>query len=74
MLAAGLSTLGGCTGAGEAQPKSQEKVIKFSRQGYEVPLVNGYLHDVAIVISEKEWNGLLRDMQAYAGRDPVRRP
>ena len=35
---------------------------------------HGYLHDIEIVISQAEWDGLLKDMREYARTEPMRRP
>jgi len=73
ILAATICAFGGCA-EGEARPQSQEDMIKYSRQGYEALFTHGYLHEVEIVISQEEWDGLLRDMRDYARTDPDRRP
>jgi len=72
-LAVILFAFGGCA-EGETRPQSQEDMIKFSRQGYEVLFTHGYLHDIEIVISQWEWDGLLRDMRDYARTEPMQRP
>ncbi len=63
----------GC-GQGEIQPQSQVNAIKFSRQGYETLFTHGNLHEIEIVISQQEWDGLLRDMWVYATNAPDGRP
>jgi len=57
ILIAVLFTFEGCAD-GEARPQSQDNMIKFSPQGYEVLFTYGYLHDVEIVISQEESDGL----------------
>jgi len=72
LLAFILFAFGGCAG-GDILPQSGD-AIKFSRQGYEVLFTHGNLHDIEIVISQEEWDGLLRDMWVYATNAPDRRP
>ena len=56
------------------RPQAGEDTTKFSRQGYEALFTHGYLHDIEIVISQEEWDGLLRDMWIYSLNAPDRRP
>ncbi|MBN2442072.1 MAG: CotH kinase family protein [Spirochaetales bacterium] len=53
-----------------------EKALKESIQknnyipdGYEVLFTHGNLHDIEIVMTESEWDGLLSDMKTYAQKD-----
>jgi len=61
--------LAGCSPGDDAEPPDQE-TIKYSPQGYEALFTPGNLHDIEIVITQDEWDGLLQDMRDYAEDDP----
>jgi spore coat protein H len=61
-----LGGAGFTTPSSGVRPQAGEDTIKFSRQGYEILFTHGYLHDIEIVISQEEWDGLLRDMWVYS--------
>ena len=65
--------LGGCAVIG-AESQSAENTSKYSRLGYEALYSHGTLHEIEIIISPDEWEGLLLDMRVYAATDPNGRP
>jgi hypothetical protein len=73
LLVAIVAISAGCA-KGEIKPQSGDNVIKFSRPGYEALFTHGNLHEIEIVISQEEWDGMLRDMRSYAAAAQDRRP
>ena len=67
------ASLAACSPGDGGEPPDQE-TIKYSPQGYEPLFTLGNLHDIEIVISQNEWDGLLLDMQLYAEDDLQGRP
>ncbi|MEE8353379.1 MAG: CotH kinase family protein [Dehalococcoidales bacterium] len=68
-----LLAFGGCAVVG-VQGQDAETSNKYSRLGYEALFTHGTLHQIEIVFSPEEWQGLLRDMRVYAAEDPNGRP
>jgi len=66
VVTAGLT---GCS-PGEGNGPTDQDTNDYSPQGYEPLFTLGNLHDIEIVISGDEWNGLLLDMWEYAQDDP----
>lgn len=63
----------GCD-VGQVRSQNTADIIKYSRYGYETLFTVGILHDIEIVISDAEWDGLLQDMVDYAADDYRSRP
>ena len=45
---------------------SASKPVESSTDGYELLFTHGILHDIEIVITQEEWDGLINDMREYA--------
>jgi len=73
LLALMVLGVSGCT-PGEVRAQTDSDTIKYSRLGYEELFTIGTLHDIEIVISDSEWQGILRDMRRYAMNNPNNRP
>ncbi|MBN1647165.1 MAG: CotH kinase family protein [Spirochaetales bacterium] len=58
------------TGTEKKALKEKISANRFCPEGYDELFRHGNLHDFEIVISRKEWKGLLRDMKTYARKDP----
>ena len=54
--------------------QSEKDTIKYSSQGYEALFTIGNIHEIEIIISAEEWQGLLQDMVTYAMTDRLRLP
>ena len=65
--------LAGCSARDDGEP-SDQGIIEYSPQGYEALFTLGNLHDIEIVISQAEWDGLLQDMRDYAEDDSSNLP
>ena len=68
LLAVILLGFGGCGDTG-AHPHGEDNTIEFSAEGYEALFTHGNLHEVEIVITQEEWDGLIQDMKDYAEED-----
>ena len=69
------SSSGGAPGKENEEPYSDElkeriSGNKYCRDGYDPLFSHGNLHDLEIVMTRSEWDGLLQDMKDYAVRDP----
>jgi len=64
---------GGCT-QGNIRAQTDQDTIKYSRIGYETLFNIGTLHEIEIIISDAEWQGILDDMRLYAMFNPNNRP
>lgn len=68
LLAPILLSFGGC-GDSRQVTASQDNTIEFSPDGYELLFTHGNLHEIEIVITQEEWDGLIQDMKDYARTD-----
>jgi len=54
----------------EVVTTSHDNTIEFSPRGYELLFTHGILHEIEIVMTQEEWDGLIQDMKDYARTDP----
>ncbi|MBN2463775.1 MAG: hypothetical protein JXB43_09295, partial [Dehalococcoidia bacterium] len=52
---------------------SDSKPVESSPDGYELLFTHGILHDIEIVITQEEWDGLINDMKRYASTERLGR-
>jgi len=71
LLAAILVGGGGC-GDSSQPTTSHDSTIEFSPRGYELLFTHGILHEIEIVMTQEEWDGLIQDMKDYARTDLFR--
>ena len=53
----------------EVATTSKDNMIEFSPNGYDLLFTHGLLQEIEIVITQEEWDGLIRDMKNYARTD-----
>lgn len=68
LLTAILFSFEGCVDTKQATT-SKDNTIEFSPDGYELLFTHGLLHEIEIVITREEWDGLIQDMRDYARTD-----
>jgi len=68
LLAAILVGGGGC-GDSSQPTTSHDNTIEYSPRGYELLFTHGTLHEIEIVMTQEEWDGLIQDMKDYASTD-----
>ena len=73
LLTTVVMTTSGCT-PGEVRAQTNQDTVKYSRLGYDALFTIGTLHDIEIIISNAEWQGILDDMRLYARNNPNNRP
>jgi len=66
-------TTGSCT-TGDVRAQTNQDTVKYSRLGYDALFTIGTLHEIEIIISDQEWQGILDDMRLYAMNNPNNRP
>jgi len=66
-------TTGSCA-PGDVRAQTNQDTVKYSRLGYDALFNIGTLHEIEIVISDQEWQGILDDMLIYAMNNPNNRP
>jgi len=73
LLTMAVLSMGSCT-TGDVRAQTNQDTVKYSRLGYDALFDIGTVHEIEIVISDTEWQGILTDMRLYAMFNPDNRP